>query len=269
MTDILARAVGVTRHYTSGRGGTDPTPGAGRSAKRVVALDDVTLEVRRGLTTALVGESGSGKSTLGRLLLALEPPTSGRVEFEGTDLASLGRAGLRRFRRRAQIVFQDPFGSLNPRQTVGAMLTEALAAHEIARGVDAERRVAELLERVGLAASASDRYPHEFSGGQRQRIGIARALSVGPDFLVLDEPVSALDVSVQAQILNLLRDLQAELGLTYLFVSHDLSVVRNLADHVSVMRAGRIVEEGEAARVLSEPRAEYTRNLIAAVPRIP
>jgi len=245
---------------------TGPRPGRGH---RVTAVDGVDLEIPAGLTTALVGESGCGKSTLGRLLLRLERPTAGRVEYRGRDLAELDAAGLRAFRRRGQIVFQDPFGSLNPRLTVGSMLREALSVHGLARGGDADVRVEELLRRVGLAPEAARRYPHEFSGGQRQRIGIARALSLEPEFVVLDEPVSALDVSVQAQILNLLQELQAELGLTYLFVSHDLAVVRHLADRIVVMRGGRVVETGAADRVLAEPAHDYTRRLLAAVPRIP
>jgi len=262
----LVRAVGLVRRYASGRGSVER---ASRRALQVVAVDGVDLDIPAGLTTALVGESGCGKSTLGRLLLALEPPSAGRVEYRGRDLAGLDAAALRAFRRRAQVVFQDPFGSLNPRLTVGSMLREALGVHGIARGDDARGRVEALLERVGLPADAAGRYPHEFSGGQRQRIGIARALSVEPEFVVLDEPVSALDVSVQAQILNLLRELQREFGLTYLFVSHDLGVVRNLADRIVVMHQGRIVEQGAADRILSTPEAAYTRRLLAAVPRIP
>jgi len=258
----LVRAVGLVKRYASGRA-------TSRRGHEVVAVDGVDLAVPSGLTTALVGESGSGKSTLGRLLLALEPPTAGRVEYRGVDLADMGAAALRAFRRRAQVVFQDPFGSLNPRMTAGAMLREALTVHGIAAGAGARRRAEGLLERVGLTADAVDRYPHEFSGGQRQRVGIARALSVEPEFIVLDEPVSALDVSVQAQILNLLRELQRESGLTYLFVSHDLGVVRNLADRIVVMHEGRIAEQGPADRVLSAPEADYTRRLLAAVPRIP
>jgi ABC-type microcin C transport system duplicated ATPase subunit YejF len=263
--------VGLVKRYGSGRGSAGQVP-AGRVSARahqVVAVDGVDLDIPAGVTTALVGESGCGKSTLGRLLLALEPPTAGRVEYRGCDLALLDAAALRTFRRSAQVVFQDPFGSLNPRLTVGSMLREALAVHGIARGAEALRRVEGLLGRVGLSPDAAARYPHEFSGGQRQRIGIARALSVEPEFVVLDEPVSALDVSVQAQILNLLRELQREFGLTYLFVSHDLGVVRNLADRIVVMHEGRIVEQGDADRVLSAPEAAYTRRLLAAVPRIP
>ena len=283
--DLLLRAVEVTKRYVTGRG----APGGaklGREARgaaradvpdrhratgqhEVVAGAGVDLDIPTGVTTALVGESGCGKSTLGRLLLRLEPPSAGRIEYEGRDLAALDARELRDFRRQAQIVFQDPFGSLNPRLTVGSMLREALSVHGLARGEELHGRVAHLLDRVGLDAAAASRYPHEFSGGQRQRIGIARALSLEPRFVVLDEPVSALDVSVQAQILNLLRDLQAELELTYLFISHDLAVVRNLADRIAVMHAGRVVERGPSERVLADPSHEYTRRLLAAVPHIP
>ncbi|MFW6089149.1 MAG: ATP-binding cassette domain-containing protein, partial [Gemmatimonadota bacterium] len=261
----LARTRGLVKRYSSGGG----LLAGARRAREVVAVDGVDLDIAAGMTTALVGESGCGKSTLGRLILALEAPTAGRVEYRGRDLAGLDAAALRGFRRSAQVVFQDPYGSLNPRLTVGSMLREALGVHGLARGAEARGRAEALLERVGLPADAAGRYPHEFSGGQRQRVGIARALSVEPEFIVLDEPVSALDVSVQAQILNLLRELQAELGLTYLFVSHDLGVVRNLADRIVVMHRGRVVEQGATARLLSAPDADYTRRLLAAVPRIP
>ena len=267
--DPLLRAVGVTKRYSTVRGSGRPSVGRVAAARHVVAVDGVDLDVPAGLTTALVGESGCGKSTLGRLLLRLEPPTAGRVEYEGRDLAKLDARELRAFRRQAQIVFQDPYGSLNPRLTVGSMLREALSVHDLVRGRELGARVSALLERVGLDPATAGRYPHEFSGGQRQRIGIARALSLEPRFIVLDEPVSALDVSVQAQILNLLRDLQVELELTYLFISHDLAVVRNLADRIVVMHAGRVVERGHTERVLTDPSHEYTRRLLAAVPHIP
>jgi peptide/nickel transport system ATP-binding protein/oligopeptide transport system ATP-binding protein len=261
----IARAVGLVKTYASGRGGAGPFG----KAHEIRAVDGVDLDIPAGATTALVGESGCGKSTTGRLLLALESPTEGRVEYRGVDLAGLDAVELRAFRRKAQVVFQDPFASLNPRQTVGSMLHEILQVHRLAERDGAGARVAALIDRVGLAADAAGRYPHEFSGGQRQRIGIARALSVEPEFIVLDEPVSALDVSVQAQILNLLRELQTDLGLTYLFVSHDLGVVRHIADRVVVMRAGRIVEQGEADEVLDRPREAYTRELLEAVPKLP
>lgn len=261
--NVLIRATGLTKYYRSSR---SPTGGP---RDQIAAVAGVDLEVCEGLTTALVGESGCGKSTTGRLLLRLEPPTSGEVAWRGSDLAAMNAEQLRDFRRQAQIVFQDPFASLNPRITVGSMLREVLTVHGIATAADAGLRIDELLDRVGLPHDASQRYPHEFSGGQRQRIGIARALAVEPEFIVLDEPVSALDVSVQAQILNLLRDLQVDLGLTYLFVSHDLAVVRNLSDRVLVMREGRVVEAGTADRIFSAPEHEYTAELLAAVPQIP
>ena len=259
----LLQAIGLKKYYPAARGPT------GRTSDPVPAVAGIDLAIEGGRTTALVGESGCGKSTTGRLLLGLEPPSGGRVEYRGRDLARMDASELRAFRRRAQIVFQDPFASLNPRMTVGTMLREVMSVHGIARAEDASAKIGALLGRVGLSADAALHYPHEFSGGQRQRIGIARALAVEPEFIVLDEPVSALDVSVQAQILNLLRGLQRDLGLTYLFVSHDLGVVRNLADRVLVMRAGRIVEAGPADRVLSSPQHEYTTQLLAAVPRIP
>jgi len=255
-------AEGVTRRFRGRR--------ARRSAADdVVAVDGVSIELRRGETLALVGESGSGKSTLGRLLVGLERPDAGRVRFEGRALDELDRDGRRRFRRRVQMVFQDPYASLNPRITVGGALREALHVHGLARGREAEERVAALLERVGLEADAARRYPHAFSGGQRQRIGIARALAVEPAILIADEPVSALDVSVQAKILDLLLRLQRDLGLGYLFISHDLAVVRVVADRVAVMREGRVVESGPADDLYRNPREGYTKALFAAVPRLP
>jgi len=235
----------------------------------VLAVDDVTLEVASGETLALVGESGSGKSTLGRMLVGLETPDAGAVLFDGRRLDAMSRSELVSFHRGVQVVFQDPHGSLNPRLTVGAMLEEVFTVHSIATGAEAARRVVALLERVGLDPGAARRYPHEFSGGQRQRVGIARALAVEPTILVADEPVSALDVSVQAKILGLLADLQHELGLGYLFISHDLAVVRAVADRVAVMCAGRIVETGPVDRLYDRPRSEYTRALLSAVPTLP
>ncbi len=239
------------------------------SARRrpVTAVADVSIAVDRGETLALVGESGCGKSTTARLLLRLEEPDEGRVLFDGRDLGAMSDDDLRAFRRRVQPIFQDPFGSLNPRMTVGEALREALAVHGLAAGEEGRRRAGELLSTVGLEPSDAARHPHEFSGGQRQRIGIARALAVEPEILIADEPVSALDVSVQAQILNLLAELRGRLGLAMLFIAHDLAVVRQVADRVAVMYLGRIVETGPTEALFEDPVHPYTRALLAAVPR--
>ncbi|MEW6198207.1 MAG: ATP-binding cassette domain-containing protein [Planctomycetota bacterium] len=233
------------------------------------AVDDVSLEIARGETLALVGESGSGKSTLARAVLRLIPATAGRVVFDGTNVLTAAARQLRDLRRRMQIVFQDPAGSLNPRLRVEQIVGEALTVHGLARSrTERRRRVAALLERVGLRPADMERYPHEFSGGQRQRIGIARALALEPRLVICDEPVSALDVSVQAQILNLLLDLQWERGLSYLFIAHDLAVVRHISDRVAVMQSGRLVEQAPVAELFDHPRHPYTRALLAAVPEI-
>ena len=236
--------------------------------QQVRAVDGVSLSIQSGETVALVGESGSGKSTLGRVAIGLQPATSGSVFFEGNDLAKISRSSRRQLRRRMQIVFQDPFGSLNPRLPIGDQIEEGLIAHNLGDGRARRARVGEVLDLVGLPPEYGARYPHEFSGGQRQRIGIARALAVGPEFVVLDEPVSALDVSIQSQVLNLLSDLRKEKGLTYLFISHNLDVVGYFADRVAVMYLGKIVESGPVEQVFSTPQHPYTIALLSAVPKI-
>ncbi len=240
--------------------------GVGRRGHVVRAVDGVGFDLAAGETLGLVGESGCGKTSLARALVRLVPATAGRITFEGQDIALLRGASLRAWRRRVQIVFQDVHGALNPRLTVGSAIGEVLRVHDIARGPNVVARVNELLERVGLEPRHRDAYPHELSGGQRQRVNIARALAVAPALLVLDEPVSALDVSVQAQILNMLCDLQADLGLTYVFVSHDLRVIRHVSHRVAVMYLGRIVETGPVDTVFAAPQHPYTRSLLASVP---
>jgi oligopeptide/dipeptide ABC transporter ATP-binding protein len=240
----------------------------GRGGRFVRAVDGVSLKVRQGETMGLVGESGCGKSTLGRLMLRLLEPTFGRIVFDGSDITLRTQRELRPLRRRMQIIFQDPYSSLNPRMTVREIVGEALRIHKLVKTrAEEHQRIAALLERVGLRADVMDRYPHEFSGGQRQRVGIARALAVEPDFIVCDEPVSALDVSIQAQIVNLLMDLQDSLGVAYLFVSHDLKLVRHVSHRVAVMYLGRIVEQAEVGELYARPRHPYTVALLASAPQ--
>jgi oligopeptide transport system ATP-binding protein len=237
-----------------------------RKVGEVKAVDGVSFEIKPGETLGLVGESGSGKSTTGYCILQLLKPTSGSVKFEGIELTELGREELRKMRREMQIVFQDPYSSLDPRMTVGDIVGEPLIVHGIGTRRDRGIRIRELLDVVGFNPSFTNRYPHEFSGGQRQRIGIARALALSPKLIVCDEPVSALDVSIQAQILNLLKDLQQDFGLTYLFVAHDLAVVRTMSDRIAVMNKGQLVEIGPAEEVYTNPQNDYTKALLSAVP---
>lgn len=249
---VLVEATGLVKEYGA----------------RARVVDDVSFQIRRGETLGLVGESGSGKSTVARMLLRLVEPTAGVVRYGGVDLLAASSGEMRAMRRRMQIVFQDPFAALNPRMRVRDILAEPFAIHRV-RGVVLRDRLAMMLREVGLDGSALERFPHEFSGGQRQRINIARALALKPEFLVLDEPVSALDVSVGAQVVNLLRELQQTYGLTYLFISHSMPLVRYLCDRVAVMQRGRLVEFGECEQVCDAPRDEYTRRLIAATPEMP
>jgi oligopeptide transport system ATP-binding protein len=257
----LLEVANLSKHFAMRRGMLR------RGATEYVrAVDDVSFEIRAGETLGLVGESGSGKSTTAYTILQLLEPTSGSVRFQGTELTDLGGAELRRMRREMQIIFQDPYSSLDPRLTVEAIVAEPLEVHRVGDRASRRRRVRELLDVVGMDPGHVHRYPHEFSGGQRQRIGIARALALHPKLLICDEPVSALDVSIRAQILNLLNDLQESLGLTYLFVAHDLAVVRAMSDRIAVMSRGRIVELGAADDVYTNPRDPYTKALLAAVP---
>jgi oligopeptide transport system ATP-binding protein len=237
-----------------------------REVDRVAAVDGVSFSVAGGETLGLVGESGSGKSTLCRTVLQLLKPSAGSVRFEGEEIAGLSRRRMRPLRPRMQMIFQDPYASLNPRKRIGQIVGEPLRLQGAASGAELRRRVQELLDRVGLSPEHYDRFPHEFSGGQRQRIGIARALAPRPQLIVADEPVSALDVSIRAQIVNLLDDLQDEFGLTYVFVAHDIGVVRHVSDRIAVMHDGKIVEQGQADRVCERPSDPYTKTLLAAVP---
>ncbi len=237
-----------------------------KTVGHVKAVDDVTFQIRKGETLGLVGESGCGKTTTGRAILRLIEPTGGEVLFRGENILAYRKEELRQLRKHLQIIFQDPYSSLNPRLTVGQMLSEVLMVHNIAHGDEAQKRVGELLDIVGLQKDHTNRYPHEFSGGQRQRLGIARALAVNPQFIVCDEPVSALDVSIQSQIINLLQDLQDEFGITYLFIAHDLSVVEHISNRVAVMYLGKIVEIASAEDLYENPKHPYTKALLSAVP---
>ncbi len=256
---LLLEVEALTKHFRVRRG-------LGRRGDVIRAVDEVSFEVHEGETLGLVGESGSGKSTTGYCVLQLLKPTSGSVRFKGRELTNAQRSTLRAVRREMQIVFQDPYSSLDPRQTVEQIVADPLEIHRVGDRASRRRRVRELLELVGIDSAFSVRYPHEFSGGQRQRIGIARALALEPKLLICDEPVSALDVSIQAQILNLLNDLQQALGLAYLFIAHDLAVIRALSDRIAVMQQGKIVEEGDADEVFANPKNPYTKALLAAVP---
>lgn len=238
----------------------------GRTVNNVKAIDGISFTIYEGETVSIVGESGCGKSTTGRAILRLEEPTEGLVEFQGTDLTKLSKSEMRKYRKDLQIIFQDPYASINPRQTVASLLNEAMQIQNVLPSNERRARIEELLETVGLRPYQADRYPHEFSGGQRQRIGIARALSVNPKLIICDEAVSALDVSIQAQVLNLLEELQKEFGLTYLFISHDLGVVRHISDRIIVMYLGKIVEIADKTSLFENPQHPYTKALLSAIP---
>ncbi|HNR88113.1 MAG TPA: ATP-binding cassette domain-containing protein [Spirochaetota bacterium] len=256
----MVRVAGLTKHFSARKSGFFERPGVVR------AVDDIGFTIEAGKTLGMVGESGSGKTTAARSMLRLIEPDAGEVVINGRDVLRLPPAELRSFRRNMQIVFQDPYGSLNPRMTAGKIITEPLRIHRSMEKSELASRLRELLELVGLSPEHADRYPHEFSGGQRQRIGIARAIALNPAFIILDEPVSALDVSIQGQILNLLRDLQEKLGLTFLFVAHDLAVVEHMSDRIAVMYLGKIVEESARTELYREPLHPYTASLLTSIP---
>ena len=257
---VLLKVEGLTKHFPITKGVFRRQVGA------VKAVDGISFDIFKGETLGLVGESGCGKSTAGRVILQLYPTTAGKVSFKGQDLMSLSKEDLRKQRPQMQMIFQDPQDSLNPRMTVGSIISEPLVEHGKFKGSERRERVEQLLESVGMNREFTNRYPHEFSGGQRQRIGIARALALSPEFIICDEPIAALDVSIQAQVVNLLEDLQEEYGLTYLFISHDLSMIRHIADRVAVMYLGRIVELADSESLYSKPLHPYTQALLSAVP---
>jgi ABC-type oligopeptide transport system ATPase subunit len=254
---VLLKVEALTKRY----GNTD--------GRELLAVDNVSFDLKQGEVLGVVGESGCGKTTLGRMIIRLLEPTSGRILIEGEDFATLRGAALKTARRNVQMVFQDPFSSLNPRHRIGHILAEPLIVHGLMDRAGIKARVSGLLTMVGLAAASVERYPHEFSGGQRQRIAIARALALSPKLIIADEPVSALDVSIQSQIINLIADLRAQLGLSVIFISHDLSVVRHVSDRIAVMKAGSIVEMGSAETIFDHPQHAYTQTLLAAIPKIP
>jgi len=265
MTDLL-EIEGLVKHYDARRGIIGKL--TGNPGLLVQAVNGVNLKIKQGSTLGLIGESGCGKSTLGRAILRLHEPTKGKVSFDGTDITTLDADAMKIMRQKMQIIFQDPYASLNPRKTVREIIGQPLKIHKQATGSELDDRVADLMKKVGLNTNQMNRYPHQFSGGQRQRIGIARALILNPKFVVCDEPVSALDVSIQAQIIELLANLKQELGLTYLFISHDISVIGYVSERIAVMYLGKIVEEGDTETILNSPQHPYTQALLSSVPRV-